>query len=370
MTGPTLRVLLCSPADEVAGGIPAVVRGLVRGFRSVPAIELRRLTYGKFSRDSLKILRLLRELWQLIVLAAVAARFRPAIIQFETSFDRKTLLRDSVFTEVARLGGRRVVLHIHGGLLAEVPRWGSFWYGWAKRFLARCDSIVVTSEPEYQALIALLGRRATFQRIPNPIDLGPASPAVPPSDRDSCEFRAVFAGRFIEAKGVLEAIRAAGLVKHPGFRLYVFGNGELRAEAQLLAAAPDRISRVRLMGEVPLDDLLAFYRSADVFVFPSTHPEGFPMALFFALATGLAIVSTRVRPLPEYLTEPENCLWLETTDPAEIAGRLDQLAADRNLRDAQRTANARTAHQFEPGPIAEQFAGLYRTLVPAWSNSS
>ncbi|MHB1861384.1 MAG: glycosyltransferase family 4 protein [Gemmatimonadaceae bacterium] len=353
------RLLLCAPADTIEGGIVAVVQGLIVGLQAEPEIEVRRLCYGKFRRHSGMISRLLRELVQIPVFVSVVVRYRPHAIQIESSFDRKTLVRDSIFLWLARVLRRRVILHAHGGVFHEIPSWSFLWGTWARWFLRSLDAVVVTSKEEHRDLDAIIGPAGTFVMIPNPLIVPSGSSVERGTDGNTI---VVFAGRFIASKGVLDALEAMRHVRTPSARLIVFGDGELREAAERLAAEPGVAGRVELRGNVELPELLAFYRMADIFVFPSYHHEGFPMAFFFAAACGMGIVSTRVRPIPDYCKEPDNCLWVEARNPHALAEAIDTIAANPTLRRSQGRNNMELVAQFEPVTIARRFLELYQNL--------
>jgi glycosyltransferase involved in cell wall biosynthesis len=330
------------------------------GLQTLPDVEVRRFLYGKYRRHSGTLRRLVRELVNVPLFVAAVLRFRPDAIQIETSFDKKTLLRDSIFVVLAHLLGRRVVLHAHGGLLYGIPRWPALWRRWALWFLGNCDAVVVTSREEAEDLARLLGPSPAFLRIPNPVVLPSAGERrAAAADQD---IEAIFASRLIPTKGVLEAIEAMHHVRTPGVRLTVFGDGEQMADARRAAGAPEVRERVALAGNVPFEALLEAYRASDIFVFPSYHDEGFPMAFFYAAACGLAVVTTRVRPVPEYCREPDNCLWVEPRDPVGLAAAIDRLAGDPALRQTQGECNRAMVAQFDPQAVAARFFDLYRRL--------
>jgi phosphatidyl-myo-inositol dimannoside synthase len=73
----------------------------------------------------------------------------------------------------------------------------------------------------------------------------------------------------------------------------VVGDGDGQGELNALAERRGVGDAVRLLGRLSDDDLLALYRSADVFVMPSTE-EGFGIAFVEAAATGLPVVAGNV----------------------------------------------------------------------------
>ena len=59
--------------------------------------------------------------------------------------------------------------------------------------------------------------------------------------------------------------------------------------------------RVRLLGAVPLDQLLPLYRDYDLFVLPTLPGEGIPRVLLEAMTAGVPIVTTRVAGIPSLI---------------------------------------------------------------------
>lgn len=66
--------------------------------------------------------------------------------------------------------------------------------------------------------------------------------------------------------------------------------------------------RVRLLGAMPLDQLMRLYRDYDVFVLPTGPGEGIPRVLLEAMAGGLPIVTTRVSGIASLIRHGDNGL--------------------------------------------------------------
>ena len=89
-----------------------------------------------------------------------------------------------------------------------------------------------------------------------------------------------------------------------------------------------------------LEEMRDFYHSLDVYVCAS-QSEGTPNPCLEAAASGLPVVTTRVGNMPELIRDGESGFFVER-DVADIAGRLDQLRRDPELR-ARLGHGARTA---------------------------
>jgi glycosyltransferase involved in cell wall biosynthesis len=77
------------------------------------------------------------------------------------------------------------------------------------------------------------------------------------------------------------------------FRVVIVGDGPARAQLERLIARHALGSRVELLGRIPADDLLRWYRSARVLVSMSLR-ESFGLTLVEALAAGSAVVASDI----------------------------------------------------------------------------
>lgn len=87
------------------------------------------------------------------------------------------------------------------------------------------------------------------------------------------------------------------------------------------------------------------YREADILLYPSVT-DGFPAPPLEAMASGCAVVGTRVPGLMEYGREGENCLLVEPRDVEGMVARVSRLIEDHPLRDRLREAGLRTARAW------------------------
>jgi glycosyltransferase involved in cell wall biosynthesis len=103
------------------------------------------------------------------------------------------------------------------------------------------------------------------------------------------EVRMLFVGRLVRTKGARDAIRALGLVRDLPVSLDVVGDGFDRAACEVLASGLGLTGRVRFHGWLPRARVEEFYRSADVFVFPSYREPGGNVS-FEAMGHGLPVL--------------------------------------------------------------------------------
>jgi glycosyltransferase involved in cell wall biosynthesis len=191
----------------------------------------------------------------------------------------------------------QVVGHIRAGahILAEeaglhpefADTMGEIGSHWAiercSREAGAADKVLAASEYVRDTLVANGVALSRIALCPYGVDVerfrpGRASGARP--------FRFLFVGQIGQRKGIkylLEAFKAAQLADAELVLMGgIAGSGEgLRQYEGLF----------RHVRHVPYSELPAYYRSADVFVYPSLH-EGSALAIYEALASGLPVITT------------------------------------------------------------------------------
>ncbi len=145
--------------------------------------------------------------------------------------------------------------------------------------------------------------------------------------------RLIFAGRFEEKKGLLEALDALALLQRQGvaFTFAIIGSGRLKSAVQQRIRAHGLQERVHLLGFLDYDAYLAAMQQADIFLHPSRTARdgdsegGAPTVILEAQALGLPVVATTHADIP-YITRPgESALLVPEGDVAALAEALERL---------------------------------------------
>lgn len=155
--------------------------------------------------------------------------------------------------------------------------------------------------------------------------------------------RVLFVGRIEEAKGILELVEAARMLKARGFRcaMRLVGGGPLYGELEERLQQPE-VPDITMAGLVAdKAALMAHYAWADVLVLPSHH-EGFPRVLFEGMLKSCVIVTTMVGGIPSLMKDGYNCRALPLRDASTIADILQSLPRDPALMLALADAGRET----------------------------
>lgn len=147
----------------------------------------------------------------------------------------------------------------------------------------------------------------------------------PPAERSDSGTSAnvLFVGRLLHGKGLSLLFDAVTELGRRGLdvSVTVVGDGPARAEAE---AAARRVERVRFLGSVGQDELLAHYGQADIFCLPS-FAEGIPVVAMEAMAMELPVVTTRIMGIPELVEDGTNGLLVPPGRADALTDALERL---------------------------------------------
>ncbi len=159
----------------------------------------------------------------------------------------------------------------------------------------------------------------------------------------------LFVGRIVPNKAQHDLVKAFSVYKRlydPSARLHLVGRSEWPMYDRAMRALISKLGldgSVRLPGMVDQGKLLAYYRTADVFVSASEH-EGFCVPLLEAMHHRVPIVAYEAAAVPETL---ENAgVLLDTKSPLVMAAAVQRVANDAELCDWLATAGERRLQDF------------------------
>lgn len=129
--------------------------------------------------------------------------------------------------------------------------------------------------------------------------------------------------------------------------------------AHAIFASPDGLGagdpRIRLLGRLDEQALLAQYRGASAFVFPSLY-EGFGIPPLEAQACGCPVIAARAASIPEVLGD--SALLFDPLDTAQIADSMRRVLHDSALRQRLRRRGLANAARFSWRHSAEKVSRL------------
>jgi glycosyltransferase involved in cell wall biosynthesis len=199
----------------------------------------------------------------------------------------------------------------------------AYFDGWR----AECelaDRIVVNSQWSRQSLVRAGVDAAKIHTVPlvHEVETGsaPFTRAYPPAFSPERPLRVLFVGTSSPAKGAPELLQALERLAGLPIELHVVGSNAMTVP-QRFAGDP----RIRWVGAVDRNAVMAYYRSSDVLVFPS-HSEGFGMAQVEAQSWRLPIIASAN--CGAVVTDGVNGIVLREVSAPAIAEAIRSVAAD------------------------------------------
>ncbi len=180
-------------------------------------------------------------------------------------------------------------------------------------------------------------------------------------------FTFLFVGRIVEDKGINELVAAMNLLikKHEKIRLILIGEYEDRLNPisketkQLIDEQP----AITTVGRKNEDELVAYYATADCFVFPS-YREGFPNTVLEAGAMGLPSIVTNINGSREIIEEGKNGLIIPSHDADALYHAMETILINDGIRK-EMASNARRMieERYEQGFVRKCLYNFYKDIT-------
>ena len=174
-----------------------------------------------------------------------------------------------------------------------------------------------------------------------------------------------FFGRWSEEKDPLGFVEIARRASNDLDVVFLMtGAGPLEASVRAaIEAASFPAGKFLLKGTVP--DLKPYLQACDILCLPS-RLDGRPNIVMEALATGMAVVASRVGALPELVEEGEQGYLCMPGDYREFSRRIEELATDKDkLSRFKRSARAFAERRLDINAMLQAYeSGLSRLIKP------
>ena len=276
---------------------------------------------------------------------------------------------------VVAAAGRRlpIVVSLHGSDVYVAER-HAFARAAARAALRRLDWLTACSDDLRERMIALGADAERAVTIPYGVDAQRFRPdaALRAEGRRTMgagedDLVLFTAGRFVRKKGFEYLIDAVGRLapRWPSLRLVIGGGGDLDAELRARVREHGVADRVSFPGVLPHDAVAAHLAGADIAVMPSVRDDagnvdGLPNTVMEALASGTALVATRVGGIPSVIEHARTGWLVPERDSAALETALERLLADPQARAGLGSAARADVLQHRTwDAVAEAFERVY-----------
>lgn len=314
------KVLVIGPGRKVRGGITSVINA-----HSTNEIWSKWKCYWLETYDDRNnILKITAAICGMVKAVSIMWMYNMVHIHIShnTSFKRKSL-----FFWVAKLYGKKVILHVHASNGKVITSNVKLVHKYAKWVLRSADMVIALS-PRYASELRNYCKDANITVISNPCLVLNESKKEEHADVSTV----FFAGWLDENKGFCDLIKAMSLVKDkiPDAQLLLAGFGDVE-KGRLLARSLNIELSIHFLGWLSGDEMAKTFQHADVFCLPS-YNEGVPVALLEAMGYGLPVVCTPVGGIPDVIEDNINGVFVSPGNVNEIAGAIIKILTDDYFR--------------------------------------
>jgi len=205
------------------------------------------------------------------------------------------------------------------------------WYLEDVRIFSLADSIVCVSEIlKEQSMKQYPQFKNKFAVIANGVDINRFKYD---KKRKAGQFNLLYVGRVVEEKGIRELLEAVSVVHNsfPNVRLIIVGGGKDLDKFRDLSKMLKINDVVNCVGEVENKNIVEYYESSDIFVYPSLRQEGFPMVFAEAMASSLPIVASNIGGIPSAVKDGVNGLLIKPGLSDDLSRAIVKLYKDSSL---------------------------------------
>lgn len=295
---------------------------------------------------------------------------RPAIVHLQAPYPPGELawLIGSFFPKLGRK--RPVTVMTYQSDIIKQKRLLTFYAPFLRIVLRRVN-LILTSSPNYiESSPFLRPLKAKCQPVPLGIELErfihppEAVPAFLAGLKATPCPLLLFTGRLRYYKGLQFLIEAMPAIPAET-RLVIVGVGPQGETLKELTARLGLTDRVIFAGEISDEELPAYYAVADIFVLPACErSEAYGLVQLEAMASAKPVVSTELGTGTSYVNQDgETGLVVGPSDPAALAGAINKLLADAELRQAMgQHGQERARAEFSLKKMVDRLEEIYIRL--------
>jgi glycosyltransferase involved in cell wall biosynthesis len=215
--------------------------------------------------------------------------------------------------------------------------------------------------------------------IPNAVDLQRFRPISPEEKRNlrikwdlpGDRFIVLILSRQVAKKGAHLLLHSWPkiLSEAPHAYLWIVGGGgdpEYKRYLENMISTLDLYSNVRIQGAVDQNEIHTCYQAADLYVFPTLHPEGMANTLLEAAASGLPCIAADHEGAAEHYSDEEVILVPDpNVEDAFIEPVLNLVKNDALRKSLQYAARRKVAQHYGQEIIFDQLKEFYRRQLKA-----
>jgi glycosyltransferase involved in cell wall biosynthesis len=289
-------------------------------------------------------------------------KHNPDLVLIPISQTTMGFFKDSLFIGIAKLFGKKVILHLRGSNFKTWIDKSSSLNKWYVRFVLKKTQGVIVLGNNLKYLFAGYYAADKIFVVPNGGDY------TIPARTKTEEIKILYLSNLLESKGVEDVFKAIELLhKKTSVKFSVDFIGAWQDEGiknHCLTIQETNQLPIQIHASKGVTDKLQFLANADIFVFPPREPEGHPWSIVEAMASGLPVISTNQGAIIESVIHGRNGFIVEPKHPEQIAEKLQILIENGELRKNMGAASRNIyLTNFTEAKMVENLSNVFNTIL-------
>lgn len=366
------RVVILYGHSRNSGGVVNIYNKFDREMRE-SKYEIYHIRVGRIHRFKIfnfLLFRIIDLVFNYVKFIVELILIRPAIIHLNLSLNKKSIYRDFVYLMISRVIIRKIkiLMHIHGWEenLALDLKSKKFFNNTFRKMAERANIIIVLASQFKECMLDVINSPQKIVVMPTTVDVNSFQAKLKSNSKYT--FNILFLSRIIRNKGIFEIvdnIENIMMYNQPKKIMFIFaGDGIDKRSLEKYVIDKKLENHVEFTGYVRGKEKANLFKKSDIFIFPSYHAEGCPVAVLEAMASGLPVISTDVGALREIIIDDVNGIIISKQSVEQITEAINTLINNNELRVKISKNNRKKAEsEFDVPIIFKKIESIYDNLI-------
>jgi len=291
---------------------------------------------------------------------------RIEIVHLNSGLTWVSLLREGVFSIIAKFAGCKTLFFIHGWKEKEFNKIleNKFRKNFVINVLNKQSGVIVLAK-QFKEKVVNLGIDA--EKIFVSSTMVESEKYRPEKKEFSKPFKVLFCANMVREKGPYELLESVTLISNrfSDIQFIFVGKGKDLGNLRSMAKRLGIEGKVMFTGYVSKSRKIKIFKESHVFAFPTYYGEGFPTVVLEAMAAGLPVISTPNAGLVSAIQSGKDGFLLKTmpSDPKEIAEKIIQLIENPELMKKMSENNLKRAkEEYDANVVSRQIVEIYHNI--------
>lgn len=314
-----LNILITAPSLNTKNNVSGV-SSVVNNILETTELNYIHFEVGKQDKEKRDLKWILKQFYLPINLFIVFFSNKVDLFHLNAPLNKLSVIRDFLLLIVAKIFRKKTILHFHGGeFLIKVPK-SKMLFNFLKFYFKLGDKIITLSQ--YEKELVNKNYNIPLEKIV------PLENCVIPLENIKKEkkekARVIFLGRIVESKGINEIIISMKKLYdyRKDFEFFLYGTGPLENKIidELNTYMPDSFKFKGIISGKEKDEAMI---KSDIFILPSLHGEGLPIALLEAMNTENICIVTNDGSMATVIIDNKNGFIVKKGDSEDLFNKLN-----------------------------------------------